>query len=55
VEAHRERESHVRLGASARFVHGVRGGRIRFVAVATRAASRDLTVLRRYVALAKLG
>jgi hypothetical protein len=42
-------------GPRARFVYGVRGGRIRFVAVATRAASKNRTVLRRYLALAKLG
>ena len=35
--------------------HGVRGGRIRFVAVATRAASNNRAVLRRYLAVAKLG
>jgi hypothetical protein len=55
VGAHGERESRVRLGGSARYVYGVRGGRIRFVAVATRAASKNLSVLRRYLALAKLG
>jgi hypothetical protein len=42
-------------GRKARFVYGVRAGRIRFVAVATRAASKNSTVLRRYLALAKLG
>ena len=42
-------------GPRSRFVYGVRGGHIRFVAVATRAASKNRTVLRRYLALAKLG
>jgi hypothetical protein len=44
-----------RGGPRSRFVYGVRGGRVRFVAVATRAASKNRTVLRRYLALAKLG
>lgn len=33
-------------GPKARFVYGVRHGRVRFVAVATRAASKNRTVLR---------
>jgi hypothetical protein len=33
----------------------VRNGRVRSKAVATRAASKNAMVLRRYVALAKLG
>ena len=41
-------------GPKARFVYGVRNGRVRFMAVATRAASKNRTVLRRYLALAKL-
>ena len=44
-----------RGGPRSRLVYGVRGGSIRFVAVATRAASKNRTVLRRYLALAKLG
>ena len=42
-------------GRKARFVYGVRGGQIRFVAVATRAASKNRAALRRHLALAKLG
>lgn len=41
-------------GPKARFVYGVRHGRVRFVAVATRAASKNPTVLRHYLRLAKL-
>ena len=41
-------------GPKARFVYRVRGGRVRSMAVATRAASKNRTVLRRYLALAKL-
>jgi hypothetical protein len=44
-----------RGGPGSRFVYGVQGGRVRFVAVATRAASNKRAVLRRYLALAKLG
>ena len=36
-------------GPKARFVYGVRHGRVRFVAVATRAASKNRTVLRGYL------
>ena len=43
-----------RAGRRARFVYGVRRGRVRFVAVATRAASKNGTVLRNYLALARL-
>jgi hypothetical protein len=43
-----------RAGPRARFVYGLRDGRVRFVAVATRAASKDRAVLRRYLKLAKL-
>jgi hypothetical protein len=42
-------------GPRSRFVYGVRAGHVRFVAVATRAASKNRKVLRRYLALAKLG
>lgn len=42
-------------GPRARYVYGVRNGRVRFRAVATRAASKNPIVLRRYLALAKLG
>jgi hypothetical protein len=41
-------------GPRARFVYGVRNDLVRFMAVATRAASKNATVLRRYLALAKL-
>ena len=41
-------------GPKARFVYGVRGGSVRFAAVATRAASTNRTVLRRYVRLSGL-
>jgi hypothetical protein len=43
-----------RGGPRSRFVYGVRAGRVRFVAVVTRAASKNRMVLRRYLALAKL-
>ena len=43
-----------RAGRRARFVYGVRRGRVRFVGLATRAASKDRATLRRYVRLAKL-
>jgi hypothetical protein len=33
----------------------VRGGSVRFMAVATRAASKNRAVLKRHLALAKLG
>ena len=36
------------------FVYGVRGGRVRYVAVASRAAARNRTALRRYLRLARL-
>ena len=42
-------------GPRARYVYGVRNGRVRFRAVATRAASNNRAVLRRYLAVAKLG
>jgi hypothetical protein len=42
-------------GPRARVVYVVRNGRVRSKAVATRAASKNATVLRRYLALAKLG
>ena len=41
-------------GRRARFVYGVRGGRVKFVAVATRAASKNRAALRRNLRLAKL-
>jgi hypothetical protein len=41
-------------GPRARFVYGVRDGRLRFRAVGTRAATKNATVLRRYVKGAKL-
>ncbi len=41
-------------GPKARFVYGVRRGRVRFAAVATRAASKNRTALRRYVKLSGL-
>ena len=41
-------------GRRARFVYGVRSGRVRFVAVATREAAGDRRVLRSYLRLAKL-
>jgi hypothetical protein len=41
-------------GPRARFVYGVRRGRVRFVAVATRAASKNRGTLRRNLRLAKL-
>jgi hypothetical protein len=41
-------------GKRARFVYGVRRGRVRFVGLATRAASKNRATLRRYVRLAKL-
>jgi hypothetical protein len=44
-----------RGGPRSRFVYGVRSGRVRFVAVATRAASKNRATLRRYLALARLG
>jgi hypothetical protein len=40
-------------GARARFVYGVRDGHARFMAVATRAASTNRTVLRSYLKRAK--
>ena len=43
-----------RAGRRARFVYGVRRGHVRFVAVATRAASKNRTVLRRHLKLAGL-
>ena len=42
-------------GPRARYVYGVRNGRVRFRAVATRAASKNPPVLRPYLRLAKLG
>jgi hypothetical protein len=44
----------VRSAGKARFVYVVRDGRVRAVAVATRAASKNRTVLRRYLRLARL-
>jgi hypothetical protein len=44
----------VRSAGKARFVYVVRDGRVRAVAVATRAASKNRTVLRRYRRLARL-
>ena len=41
-------------GPGRRFVYGVRKGRVRFVGLATRAASKNRATLRRYVRLAKL-
>jgi hypothetical protein len=41
-----------RGGPKSRFVYGVRKGKIRFVAVATRAASKNRRVLRRHLRLA---
>lgn len=43
-----------RAGRRARFVYGTRRGRVRFVAVATRGASKNRKVLRRYLKLAGL-
>jgi hypothetical protein len=43
-----------RGGPKSRFIYGVRGGKIRFVAVATREASKNGRVLRRYLKLARL-
>jgi hypothetical protein len=43
-----------RAGRRARFVYGVRDGRVRFVGVATRAASQTRAPLRRYLGLAGL-
>ena len=51
---HGRRAVRAERGPKARFVYGVRAGRVRFAAVATRAASKDRTALRRYVELAKL-
>ena len=42
-------------GPRARYVYGVRNGRVRVRAVATRSASKNPAVLRRYLAVAKLG
>jgi hypothetical protein len=36
------------------FVYGVRGGRVRYVAVATRSAARSRASLRRYLRIARL-
>jgi hypothetical protein len=41
-------------GPGTRFVYGARRGRVRFVGLATRSASKDRATLRRYVRLAKL-
>jgi hypothetical protein len=41
-------------GPGKRFVYGTRKGRVRFVGLATRAASKNRATLRRYVRLAKL-
>ena len=41
-------------GPGQRFVYGVRKGRVSFVGLATRAASKDRATLRRHVRLAKL-
>jgi hypothetical protein len=41
-------------GPGKRFVYGARKGRVRFVGLATRAASKNGATLRRYVRLAKL-
>jgi hypothetical protein len=38
-----------RAGRRARFVYGVRGGHVRFVAVATRSASRSEAALRSHL------
>jgi hypothetical protein len=43
-----------RAGRQARFVYGVRRGRVRFVAVATRAATKNRRALRGYLKLARL-
>jgi hypothetical protein len=43
-----------RLSGGRRFVYGVRGGRVRFVAVAARSAARSRGALRRYLRLAGL-
>jgi hypothetical protein len=42
-----------RAGRRARFVYGVRKGRVRFVGLATRSAARNRASLRRYLKLAK--
>ena len=44
----------VRVSKNRRFVYGVRGGRVRYVAVATRSAVRNRKTLRRYLRLARL-
>ncbi|HEX6653978.1 MAG TPA: hypothetical protein VF072_14625, partial [Thermoleophilaceae bacterium] len=41
-------------GPGKRFVYGARKGRVRFVGLATRVASKNRATLRRYVRLAKL-
>jgi hypothetical protein len=43
-----------RAGRRARFVYGVRRGRVSFVAVATRGVTKNRTTLRRYLKLAGL-
>jgi hypothetical protein len=43
-----------RAGRRARFVYGVRRGRVRFVAVTTRAATKNRPALRHYLRLARL-
>jgi hypothetical protein len=42
-------------GKRSRFVYGVRGGRISFVAVATRGAASSGATLRNYLRLARAG
>jgi hypothetical protein len=42
-------------GRRVRFVYGVRHGRVRFVGLATRAASKNRATLRHYLRLAKFG
>jgi hypothetical protein len=44
----------VRVSKGRRFIYGVRGGRVRYVAVATRAATRNRKALRRYLRIARL-
>ena len=41
-------------GAGPAFVYGVRGGKVRYVAVATRSAARSRAALRRYLRIARL-
>ena len=44
----------VRVSKGRRFVYGVRGGRVRYVAVASRSATRSRAALRRYLRIARV-